>query len=329
MNESLDSRQLEAFVMLSKTGSYTEAAKHLYVTHSAISHSMKALESQVGCRLLSKLRKKTILTEAGEAFLHHARRALEEMRQARITVSELNKWGSRRLRLVGEPALTSAILTPVLLKFYREFPRFLIHVELNNCDDPAGLLENNRADLVLTEKPASDENLSFHSLLADRFHFVVNAAHPLAVCHTVTRNELAKHPCVLLRTSGHGRKRVEDFLCQRGIALSRIGEIENLHTVKEMVKQDPVMSFLPGWAVAAELKNRALIALPPGRKPLEQVWGIIHSQARPLNLAEATFLKFCRQQVAELAEPVLALPLLPGDSTAVPAVHCALESRAG
>jgi LysR family transcriptional regulator, low CO2-responsive transcriptional regulator len=300
MNETLDSRQLEAFVILSKTGSYTEAAKRLYVTHSAVSHSMKALESQLGCRLLSKLRKKTILTEAGEAFLHHARRALEEMRQARFTVAELNKWGSRRLRLVGEPALVSAILTPALLKFCREFPHFLIHVELNSCDDPASLLENNRADLVLAEKPPDDDVLAFISLLADRFHFVVNASHPLASCSTVTRNELAKQPCLLLRTSGYGRKRLDDFLSQRGIVLGRIGEIESVDMIKEMVKQLPVMSILPGWAVAAELKNRTFMALPPGRKPFEQTWGIIHSQTRSLNHAEATFLKFCRQQVAEL-----------------------------
>lgn len=285
---------------LSKTGSYTEAAKHLYVTHSAVSHSMKALESQLGCRLLSKLRKKTILTEAGEAFLPHARRALEEMRQARMMVAELNKWGSRRIRLVGETSLASSILTPALLKFHREFPRFLIHVEMNNCDDPAGLLENNRADLVLAEKPPDNGDLAFISLLADRFHFVVNSAHPLAFCQTVTRNELATHPCLLLRTSSHGRKRMDDYLLQRGIGLSRIGEIENLETIKEMVKQFPVMSILPGWAVAAELKSRTFIALPPGRKPLEQTWGIIHSRTRALNHAEATFIKFCRQQVAEL-----------------------------
>jgi DNA-binding transcriptional LysR family regulator len=301
MNESLDSRQLEAFVVLSKTGSYTEAAKHLYVTHSAISHSMKALESQVGCRLLSKLRKKTILTEAGEAFLHHARRALEEMRQARITVTELNKWGSRRLRLVTEPFLGSIILAPALLKFYREFPQFLIHMEINNGDDPAGLLENNRADLVLAEKPPDNDELAFISLLADRFHFVVNAAHPLASCDTITRKELAKKPCVLLRTSSHSRKRLDDFLSRRGIELSRIGEIESVDTIKEMVKQSPVMSILPGWTVATELKNRTFISLPLGRKPFEQTWGIVHSQARSLNHAEATFLKFCRQQIAELA----------------------------
>jgi LysR family transcriptional regulator, low CO2-responsive transcriptional regulator len=300
MNESLDSRQLEAFVVLSKTGSYTEAARHLYVTHSAISHSMKALEGQVGCRLLSKLRKKTVLTEAGEAFLQHARKALEEMRQARITVAELNKWGSRRLRLAAEPALASAILTPALLKFHREFPKFLLQVEVSNCDDPASLLESNRADLVLTEKPPDDVDQVFVSLLGDRFHFVVNASHPLASCNTVTRNELARQPCLLLRTSSHGRKRLDAFLSHRGIGLNCIGEIENVATIKEMVKQFPVMSILPGWAVAAELKDRTLAALPSGRKPFEQIWGVVHLRTRPLNHAEATFLKFCRQQVAEL-----------------------------
>ena len=300
MNESLDSRQLEAFVVLSKTGSYTEAAKRLYVTHSAISHSMKALESQVGCRLLSKLRKKTILTEAGEAFFHHAQRALEEMRQARSAVAELNKWGSRRLRLAVEPALSSTMLTPALMKFYLDFPKFHIQVEIHNADDAASLLEHNRADLMLTEMPADDVNLAFISLLADRYHFVVNATHPLASCQNVTRNELSRQPSLLLRTSSQSRKRLDSFLHQRGIELSLIGEFESVDVVKEMIKEFPVMSLLPGWAIAKELKDRTFVALPPGRKPFEQTWGVVHLQSKSLNHAETSLLKFCRQQVAEL-----------------------------
>jgi DNA-binding transcriptional LysR family regulator len=329
MNEALDSRQLEAFVVLAKTGSYTEAAKHLYVTHSAISHSLKALEHQVGCRLLSKVRKKTILTEAGEAFLLHAQRALGEMRQARITVAELNQWGSRRLRLVSEPALASAILAPALLKFYREFPKHLLHVELDNCDDPASLLAANRADLVLTEQPVDDADLSFVSLMADRFHFVVNAGHPLASQNTVTRQDLGKPPCLLLRTSSNGRKRLDEYLTQRGIGLSRMGEVESVDVVKDMVKQFSLMSILPGWAVAAELKSGTFVALPPGRKPFEETWGIIHSRARPLNQAEAAFLKFCRQVVAELAEPTISFPLPVNGPPIGPFTQCALESRTG
>src|SRR5665213_395934 len=283
MSESLDSRQLEAFVALAKNGSYTETAKQLYVTHSAISHSMRTLENQTGCRLLSKVRKKIVLTEAGETLLPHARRVLEEMRLGRVALRELNKWGSRHLRLVVEPALCAVVLAPVLLKFYQEFPQFLIQLEVHGYGDPVSLLENNRVDLLLVEKPQTGDQIEFLPLLADRFVFVVNSAHPLASQTSVSRADLAKPPCLLLRGSSHGRKRLDDFLCQRGLALNIIGEIECLDTVKEMVKKSPVMSILPGWVVSEELKNRALIALPPLRKPFEQTWGIVHSKARPLN----------------------------------------------
>lgn len=300
MSESLDSRQLEAFVVLAKNGSYTETARQLFVTHSAISHSMRALESQTGCRLFNKVGKKTMLTEAGEALLPHARRALDEMRLARANLRELNKWGSRHLRLMVSQALCAALLAPVLLKFYKEFPQFLIHIEINPCSDPVSLLENARADLLLAETPQGSDQVEFVPLFADRFVFVVNPTHPLASQNNVPRSELAKHPCLLLRSSSQSRKRLDEFLSQRGIGLTLVGEIECVDTVKEMVKQSPVMSIVPRWVVAEEIKKRALVALPPGRKPFEQTWGIIHSGARPLNHAESTFLKFCRQRVAEL-----------------------------
>jgi DNA-binding transcriptional LysR family regulator len=156
------------------------------------------------------------------------------------------------------------------------------------------------ADLVFAEKPVDDVDLVFIFLLADRFHFIVNAGHPLASCNTVMRADLAKQPCLLLRTSNHGRKRLEDFLTRRDIELSRTGEIESVNAIKEMVKKLPVMSILPGWTVAKELKNKTFVSLPVQRKPFEQTWGIIHSRTRSLNHAESAFLKFCRQQVTVL-----------------------------
>lgn len=65
MKTPLDSRQLRAFCVLSRTGSFTQTARELHLTQSGISHSMKALESGVGCRLLDTLGKKAVLTHAG------------------------------------------------------------------------------------------------------------------------------------------------------------------------------------------------------------------------------------------------------------------------
>lgn len=301
MNESLDSRQLKAFVVLAKTGSYTETAKQLYVTHSAICHSMRSLEEQVGCRLLSKLSKKAILTEAGEALLAHAHRALNEMRQARLTLADLNKWGTRRLRLAADTTFLSSFLTPVLLKFHKEFPHVRLQIESCGGEDSAGLLETNRADVILAEKPPADETTEFVPLIADRFHLVIHSEHPLAAQKNVPREELAKQPCLLLRGSSHGRKQLEEFLSRREIALNIIGEIENVDALKDFIKQTPAMCLLPGWSVAEELADHSFTALPLGRVPFEMTWGFIHARARPLNHAESTLLKLCRKRVAELA----------------------------
>ena len=73
----IDSRQLRAFLMLARKGSFTAAAKELNLTQSAISHAVKALEKDVGCRLLDRMRKKVLLTQAGEQFLSHAEKFLK------------------------------------------------------------------------------------------------------------------------------------------------------------------------------------------------------------------------------------------------------------
>src|SRR5437588_8734505 len=99
MPEPLDSRQLRAFASLARTGSFTQTARELRLSQSAISHSMKALEQEVRCRLLDRMGKTVVLTQAGEQLLAHAERILAEMAAARERLGELGKWGHGRLRL--------------------------------------------------------------------------------------------------------------------------------------------------------------------------------------------------------------------------------------
>src|SRR5581483_7131899 len=189
MNETLGSRQLKAFMVLAETESYTEAAKQLCLTPSAISHAMRALEEDVRCRLFIKTGKKVTLTEAGEALLSHALRALDELDQARRTLTYLNKWGTRRLRVAADPIFLSNFLTPVLMKFHKEFPNILLQVESFDSNESFSLLDENRVDLILTEKPANNDTVDFHQLMTDQFHLIVKSGHPLAVKNGALQNE--------------------------------------------------------------------------------------------------------------------------------------------
>jgi len=121
METPLDSRQLRAFCVLARTGSFTETARELHLTQSGISHSMKALEGDVGCRLLDRLGKKVLLTQAGEQLLQHAQKILQEMESAREMLGRLGKWGRGRLRL-GASTTACQHLIPTVLRESRSSP---------------------------------------------------------------------------------------------------------------------------------------------------------------------------------------------------------------
>ncbi len=301
MNETLDSRQLTAFVALAKMESYTEAARQLYLTPSAIHHAVRALEEEVGCRLFAKMGKKIALTEAGEALLYHGLRALGELEQARRALTHLNKWGSRRLRIAADAVFLAVFLRPVLLRFHKEYPNVLLQVRSFDPDQSFSLLENSQVDVVLTERQAGGDAVDSFPVMTAPFHLVVKSGHPLAANHGAPREEFGKFPCFLIKSSSQQRKQVEDFLLRQKIKLNIAGEIEDLGIIKDLVERTLAMAFLPGWAIARELENQALVALPHGRKAFERNWSLVYSRSRPLNLTESTLLKLCRKRVSETA----------------------------
>ncbi|MDX1679100.1 MAG: LysR family transcriptional regulator [Akkermansiaceae bacterium] len=83
MNWVPDFRQVKAFVAVADQGSFTLAAKQIFVTQSAVSHSIRALEEQLDCKLLDRSRRKVKLTAEGEIFFRHCSRVLQELDNAK------------------------------------------------------------------------------------------------------------------------------------------------------------------------------------------------------------------------------------------------------
>src|SRR5215471_16009026 len=128
MKTPLDSRQIRAFSVLARTGSFTQTARELHLTQSGISHSMKALERETGCRLLDRLGKKVVLTQAGEQLLHHANKILLEMENAQESLTHLGKWGRGRLRIGASTTACQHVIPSVLREFKESFPDHVISV---------------------------------------------------------------------------------------------------------------------------------------------------------------------------------------------------------
>jgi LysR family transcriptional regulator, low CO2-responsive transcriptional regulator len=300
MKGPLDSRQLQAFAILARTGSFTLTAREMFLTQSAVSHSMKALEADVGCRLLDRLGKKVSLTQAGEHLLKHAAVVLREMAAARDGIEQLGKWGRGRLRLGTTASLCQVLLPPVLREFKESFPHCHLHIEPGDSRELVVGLEAQRMDLALVLRLSTDERFEFLPVFADELVFIASPEHPWARAGTVPRAEVATQNLIIYRKSSQTFRLVDDYFRHEDVVLNTVIELGNMEAIKELVKLGLGVSIMAPWIAQQELRDGSLVALPLGRRKLKREWGVLHWRGRRLTLAEETFTGLCRSTAAGL-----------------------------
>jgi DNA-binding transcriptional LysR family regulator len=298
----LDSRQLVAFSQLARIGSFTGAARVLHLSQSAVSHSIKALEEAVGCRLFDRLGKKVVMTQAGEQLLHHAQKILSEMETARGSLGKLGKWGRGRLRLGASTTACQHIIPPVLREFKESFPEHAISIEPGDTRAMVSALLAHRIDLALSLEADQEPQLEFHPLFTDELSFIVGAQHPWALAGRVEREEIPRQNYILYSKSSVTFRLVEEYFRREGMVLNAVIEVGSMEATKELVKLGLGVSVLAPWIARKELDEQSLVALPLGRRKLPRNWGILHWRGKRLALAEETFIGLCETATATLRQ---------------------------
>jgi DNA-binding transcriptional LysR family regulator len=304
MNQPLDTRQLRAFSLLARTGSFTLAAKELYLSQSAVSHSMKALEQDVGCRLLDRMGKKVMLTQAGEHLLVHAEKILQEMTAARSALEQLGKWGRGRLRIGASTTACQYLLPTVLREFKESFARCLISIEPGDSPQAIEALRSHRIDLALTLVPRNEEQLDFHPLFSDELAFLVSPMHPWARQGHVIRAGIPRENYILYNKRSYTFRMVEEYFREEDMVLNTVIELGSMEATKELVKLGLGVSIVAPWIARKELQDASLVALPLGKRKLRRSWGISHWKGRRLSLAEETFVSLCREAAESMGHNV-------------------------
>jgi len=301
MKEPLDSWQLRAFATLAATGSFTQAARELHLTQSAVSHSMRALERSAGCRLFDRMGKKVVLTLAGEQLLQHTRKILDEMDAARTSLEQLGRWGRGRLRLGTTTTACQHIIPPVLREFKESFPDHLISIEPGDTPALVELLLQRRIDLALCVDPPPEPPLEFQRLFTDELKFIAGPLHPWAQAGRVTQADIPRQRYILYSKSSVTFRLVQSYFAQEDMVLNTVMELGDIQACKELVKLGLGVSIIAPWVAQRELNEGSLVAFPLGRRKLTRQWGVLHWRGKRLNLAEETFLNLCRSVAADLA----------------------------
>lgn len=185
----LDIRLVRYFTTVASHLHYGRAAAELHIAQPSLSRQISRLEVQVGARLFDRTRQGTRLTEAGEAFLPHARALVRSAQQATAAA----RAAARPTRItVGYTA--GLIVTPVVRNLRHKHPDADVRTLHLKWDEPRQALLDRRVDAAITRLPLQTDGLDVTVLYDEPKMLLVPVGHRLAGMESVTLDDIEGEP---------------------------------------------------------------------------------------------------------------------------------------
>ena len=295
VNTTIDTQQLRIYVTLARTLNMSRAAEELRLTPSGVSHCLKTLEADLGCRLFNRSSRKFEISPAGREFLADAERILEQMKTVREKIKTWNDWRQGQLFIGANGTACQFLLPPVLREFRERFPVYTIKIEQCSSRQAIAMLIEGKLDLaLLTEPTEHSPQIEFHQIGEDDLQFIVNPLHSWAVKRKVHREDIPNRKLILPERGGNTYALIEAYFRGENISIQPFIEIANEQAIKEFIRLNMGVGILPRWMAADELAHGSLVALPLGRRRLKRRWGVLRAGEREPNLAESLFASISR-----------------------------------
>ena len=295
-----DLRQLRAFVAVVEEGSFTLAARRLFVTQSAVSHSLRTLEEQLNCKLLDRSGKRVVVTVEGELLLKRCKRVIFELDQASRDLDGLRRWGQTRIRIGAPHSLCHFIIPSVLREFRDCFPRCEPVIEAGDTMGLLDRLSDVELDLVVGLKPRGRSEDGYRAMFNDRLAFVVSPFHPWVSNPSLMLETLAEQQFIIYARATETHRLIEEWLEKKGGRGKKPLVLGDMQAIKEMAKLGVGVGIVASWVAAREISDGSLRALYIPEPGIQREWGVFHSPSREPSLVEEAFIGLCEMAFAAM-----------------------------
>ena len=297
---TIESQQLHVYVMLARVLNMSRAAEQLGMTPSGISHCLKTLEDDLGCRLFERTSRKMMLTPAGREFLSDAAEILDRMQVVREKISSWSDWRHGQIRLGANSTACRLILPPALREFRESFPGITVKIAPYEPRRANELLSDGRLDLVIGTEPLSTQGMQFELLAEDELQFIVHPLHPWASRRSVTKEQISIGKFIVAEVSSDTFKLIAAHFKKEQLEILPLIEVAGEDAVKHFVELDMGVGIMPRWIAAKEIAEGRLVALPLGKRPLKRRWGMLCARSHRLRFAENLLVSICRSVMRDL-----------------------------
>ena len=204
-------RQMKYFIAVVERGSFTEAAEQCYISQSAVSQQIRALEKELGVELLHRENRRFTLTPAGEYFYSQSKGILKEVEDIRRETIRIGQDEESELRIGYPRCYSGQELHQAVAEFSQVYPEVSISIVNGTHEELYDLLRFGGADLVLTDqRRAFFDKYTNYQLLKCGCYAEVSVRSRLARQEFVTMEDLKHQACILI-SSREQQNTEEDY----------------------------------------------------------------------------------------------------------------------
>ena len=270
-------KHLEIIREVQKAGSLSQAAKNLFLTQSALSHSIAKLEAALGIKIWNRVGRKLQLTQAGKVLVDLAARVIPDIEHSELLLSDFaqGKLGILRIGMECHPCYQW--LQGVIMPFMKEWDSVDVDIMQQFQFDGLSALCNHDLDLLITPDPVKTQRIEFIPVFDYELVLVIPAKHKLAEKPVIKPEDLASE---ILFTYPVKEERLDIynyFLNSANVMPRQQKPLESTEIMLQMVVAGRGVAALPRWLVDQYPESRNLVAKSLGKKGVfKKIWLGIH-----------------------------------------------------
>lgn len=275
-----------ALMKVVEVGSFTKAAGLLGYTQPALSQMIASLEKELGIKLLFRSRYGVRLTPEGERLLPSIGRAVSRYEEMRRTASEIRGLDSGVVRIGTISSVSCHWLPGIIRAFWEEHPNIQVVLHQGDYDSIPEWVRTGAVDFGFVN-PRAIRGMEVKVVKSGEFCAVLPTKHPLAKRKTLTLEDLAEEPFLLLEEGAYSEP-LEAFHAA-GISPNVKLRVHDDYSILSMVEQGLGVSILAELVLRKTNYNVIALPLEPA---ITRTLGIVAKDARTLPLASKEFIRF-------------------------------------
>ncbi len=283
--------KLSIFSTVARVGSFSKAAKALYLTQPAVSQHIVALEKQMGISLFARKQRGVELTSAGETLLEYSQQILWLTQAAESAVADVENIQDGILRLGATPSASIYLLPDWMNNFRQRYPSINFSLDTDTTSRLLSRIKNHTLELSIVEGEVKEEsNLNIVLLKDTELLLIIPPDHAWRKLDSVSIHSLDNVPFAARQIDSQTRIWVDRLLAEYDIRPQIAFEFDNPESIKRAVIRKMGVSILPACAVQEEIKQKQLIALPLEEKILKRQLKCVWSSEIPLSAIGRAFI---------------------------------------